>query len=96
MKKPTRKETRAWALEGEPVSSVLAWDDEEAPETKRERRESEMPRALSGWPEGSVYIPREPVFFTDFFPAEVPSAIRRYRFRGKYERKARGATGAAE
>ena len=84
--------------------------DQEATEEKKPSaaRESEMPRALVGWPEGSTYVPRKPVFFTDIFPAEVPSQMRRYRSRGKYERKAptkterkaawaeRGATGAAE
>lgn len=89
MKKPGEKK---------PSADNLTAREEEEMEPQSERRavlptrESEMPRALSGWPEGSVYVPREPVYFTDFYPAEVPSSMRRYRSRGKYERKeARGA-----
>lgn len=47
-----------------------------------------VPRALVGWPEGSVYTPREPVFFTDLYPADVPPSIRRYR--GRAQRRQEG------
>lgn len=32
--------------------------------------ERPVPRVLAGWPEGSVYVPRQPILMRDFLAAE--------------------------
>lgn len=34
------------------------------------RTDRPIPRTLAGWPEGSTYVPREPVFLRDILAAE--------------------------
>jgi hypothetical protein len=53
------------------------------PPTPPETLERSMPRALAGWPEGSVYTPRTPLFFADLFPETARIYTKQHRGRGR-------------